>query len=545
MRSFCCKILIAAVLFGSCSNNNQLKNLLTQVDSYIEQYPDSALTVLESIETKSIKSAEMRAKHALLYSMAIDKNYIDKTDFSVLQPAIDYYKSHGNATDKLRTLYYTGCIFRNIGDDESAMLCYVKGLSEGENSDDFLTKARLLFSKAKIHNKLYEMDKYTREMVLAADFFKRGNKPNSYFNALCSACNGYILINDTLNASNTAKTLENIVDSTNKKQLSELYEAKISLFGEFFSDSLTVNTINEYLKTVPKKNIKWLTLANTYNKQGLHTKSLDALEMYNKYNPNKNSRYYAIASRTHELLGNSDKALESYKRYIHISDSLDLILLNNDTKFIEERYNLQISNIEKSKQNQRAVFISIIAILTLVSSLLYIRLKLKTKTLENHNYRLLCQNLVEEKISLQEALKESEIAKGPVKEIIAQRLSLLNTIVAATISANYKIDKKATEALNKLISNKQDFLKSTVSAFEISHPKFIVFLKEKSLTDTEIKHCCLYALGLNGKEVGQYTQESRYYITSHNIRKKLGLQDQDPNLSKFISTILQENSGVN
>ena len=43
------------------------------------------LNVLQSIDTEELVGDEERAKHALLLSMALDKNYIDKTDFEVLQ----------------------------------------------------------------------------------------------------------------------------------------------------------------------------------------------------------------------------------------------------------------------------------------------------------------------------------------------------------------------------------------------------------------------------------------------------------------------------
>ena len=54
-------------------------------------------------------------------SMALDNNYIDKTDFEILQPAIDYFEDHGSATDKLRTFYYQGRFFYNRGEIGDAM----------------------------------------------------------------------------------------------------------------------------------------------------------------------------------------------------------------------------------------------------------------------------------------------------------------------------------------------------------------------------------------------------------------------------------------
>ena len=83
------------------------------METIIEERPDSVLNVLQAIDTDELIGDEERAKHALLLSMAMDKNYIDRTDFEVLQPAIDYYEDNGSATDKLRTYYYQGRIYQN------------------------------------------------------------------------------------------------------------------------------------------------------------------------------------------------------------------------------------------------------------------------------------------------------------------------------------------------------------------------------------------------------------------------------------------------
>ena len=98
-------VVVTAMTIFSCKDvrNSEVYRLLTDVDSYIESRPDSALAVLEGIDKAELTTKELEAKYALLMSMALDKNYIDRTDFEVLQPAIDYYENHGTATDKLRT----------------------------------------------------------------------------------------------------------------------------------------------------------------------------------------------------------------------------------------------------------------------------------------------------------------------------------------------------------------------------------------------------------------------------------------------------------
>ena len=153
-------IIILAIFLFSCNGHSKHWETLSQVESYIEEKPDSALVTLEQIDLFELSGKEEKAKHALLYSMALDKNFVDKTDFEVLQPAIDYYEDNGSATDKLRTYYYQGRIYQNAGNDALAMESFVKALSEGGESDDVLTQARIYFAQSKIYYSLYEWDNF-------------------------------------------------------------------------------------------------------------------------------------------------------------------------------------------------------------------------------------------------------------------------------------------------------------------------------------------------------------------------------------------------
>ena len=102
--------IILALCLGSCGQHSKHWETLAQIESYIEERPDSALKVLQGMDKDELSGMEEKAKHALLLSMAMDKNYIDGTDFDVLQPAIDFYEDNGSATDKLRTYFYQGRI---------------------------------------------------------------------------------------------------------------------------------------------------------------------------------------------------------------------------------------------------------------------------------------------------------------------------------------------------------------------------------------------------------------------------------------------------
>ena len=48
--------------------------------------PDSALSVLKSVDHALLNTKRSRAHHALLHAMALDKNYIDVADDSIAHP---------------------------------------------------------------------------------------------------------------------------------------------------------------------------------------------------------------------------------------------------------------------------------------------------------------------------------------------------------------------------------------------------------------------------------------------------------------------------
>ena len=91
-----------------------------------------------------------------------------------------------------------------------------------------------------------------------------------------------------------------------------------------------------------------------------------------------------------------------------------------------------------------------------------------------------------------------------------------------------------------LLADKETFIESTRLTLEGNNPEFITALKHRGLTDEEINICCLYAIGLKGKDIKAYTNQSRHYNQSADIRHKLGLTESDTNLSIFLRDMLEK-----
>lgn len=534
------------ICLASCNSHSPHWEAISQVESYIEERPDSALVVLEQIDPSELSSKEEKAKYSLLYSMALDKNFVDKTDFEILQPAIDYYEDNGSATDKLRTLYYQGRIYQNAGNDALAMESYVNAINNGETSDDILTKARLYVAQGNIYTSLLKWESSNEANTKAAEYFYQKGKIDSYVNCLLKVCNGHIQNSDYDKAEVTLHKCDDYLYEISNNKLGKYYSALLVLQIHKGDDEIISTTIEKYYKCVSEENRDYIAIANAYVAINDSNKALNILiDRDYSSNINQEMRYLATLAGVYENQGNHKLALETYLKYYDLHDIEVYSIFEQDTQFVEERHSLELRNIQEQETKNRIILLSIILVSILLVIVVYIRGKLKSRTIqqahakqEAERYRLLYEQMEYEKDNLSELLSHNNDLDNNIRRIIAQRIELLNKFFTVYITNNSEISRKVDKELDELLANKDTFMSSTRLAFAGSHPNFMKYLEDHNLTEREIEYCCLYALGLKGKEVGSYIKMRSHFNISSNVRKKLGLVESDTNLGIYIRKLL-------
>lgn len=124
--AFLLNTLFLAIAFLPSCTVRKTDRILRDVDTYIQSRPDSALYTLRAIDPDLLSSRKTRAHYSLLHAMALDKNYIDTTDRSVVTPAVKYYARYGSAEQKMKSWYYLGRIQENGGDNPSANVSFLR-----------------------------------------------------------------------------------------------------------------------------------------------------------------------------------------------------------------------------------------------------------------------------------------------------------------------------------------------------------------------------------------------------------------------------------
>lgn len=185
------KVFISVILFlaaaqTACRYASEVSTALRFAESQMEIRPDSALAVLEGIDPHRLTGKAIRARHALLYSQALDKNYIDLQSDSVIAPAVAYYSDHGTAKEKAYTNYYLGCVRYNAGNIDKAVQAMVAAVYPALETNDSYLLARLYGSLGCMYLDQHSLNDADSIFCLA----------EKYYQAEADTINfGYVLMN--------------------------------------------------------------------------------------------------------------------------------------------------------------------------------------------------------------------------------------------------------------------------------------------------------------------------------------------------------------
>lgn len=131
-------ILLTCIFISmSCTESRQVRAVFNQAESYMTTAPDSALALVHGIEGKTLPTKSLRARHALLLTMAQDKCYIDVAEDSTIRVAYDYYQRHGNKRERLWATYYLGIISQNAKEYINAALAFREAEPIAEELKDY------------------------------------------------------------------------------------------------------------------------------------------------------------------------------------------------------------------------------------------------------------------------------------------------------------------------------------------------------------------------------------------------------------------------
>lgn len=527
--------LLIVQLCSSCTKEEtSLKETLEQIGIIADTEPDSAYTAIKSIDSEALRSRRAIAMHALVYSKVLDKNMIDIRSDSIIAPAIEYYSRKSSENKLCEAFYYAARIQENSGNPSKAMEFLHK--AEEEMGSGYSPLYGLIYSsKARLYHNSIEYKAAAYNYLKASEVYQNLNDWNRYSLNRIREADCIIKYGEYDYAEEIVGSLDHLLDILPERTLNKYYQVVISLSekkGKGNADELS----KVYEDAIRNKSIlDWIMVARVNLAYGNVDYALEALEMHKRHNGEDGMYFYSLA-KAYEAKGGWQEATEAYKSYIRMHSQIGAGVLSQDTKFVEEREEHK-SRYERERSHRiilsLAISAALLALMLAAVTIAAIRKELKIRCLEKAELQRQIDGLMEEREEL--VMLENSNREG--RKIISERLRIIDHFVMSDAFNDKLYEEQASERLKKIISDRKEFVRQNRLIFNQSSVRFITYLKECGLDDREIDHCCLYAIGMNGKMVTAFTNLKRHYHIGSDVRKKLGLNGHDTNISIHIRNL--------
>ena len=483
---------------------------------------DSCLTVLRSIDTTTLTRPADKARWSLLYAMALDKNYIDTTDLSVLQPAIDHYThwTHLNRLDKFYTWYYKGRIEENARIFDASLDSYLHAERYMKATDD-VYRTRLYFGFYRDYSKTISYKKAYESSKEALLFSRRSGNNDLYLEALLTNACAAAGVFHHEEADECIKECDTVFGSfTDKDNLSRYYKAKMICYG-FRKDELRDSSkvyMYRYLELCGENADVLPCLMNCIQRNDI-AGGKHLIEQYCLEEPGEGivaSEFYLFRSRIKESEGdyrgamkdvrNSDRCLnEEYKYNIY-----------NETAYTADKYHNRLNRVEL------ILWLSIICFILV--SVLFLWILVSRNRRQQYNVLLQGYDSVRNEYQLfrNYLLKGKEWDSSQADDIsfVKGRIEGLGKYFLQTEDTGIcSISKKFVERVGR----KKYY--SLINLLMIFHCRNSYNdLKEHGMSDGELAICALLMMGCSTKEIEFILARKNIRNDCVEIRKKLGVE---------------------
>jgi len=166
--------LVVLLLVVACGSDKHLLALLDSAETVMTTAPDTALALLDSIDSDRLSRAD-NARYALLRSQALDKNYIDVTNDSLINIAVKYYQNSQNYRYKGMAYYYLSRVYENCGQYEDAISYSVLAEDILNRTHEYNMIALILDSRGDIYAEQYRLNDAIKLKKQAISYYEKCN----------------------------------------------------------------------------------------------------------------------------------------------------------------------------------------------------------------------------------------------------------------------------------------------------------------------------------------------------------------------------------
>ncbi len=365
----------------SCGGNRKnLSGILDSASVLMSEYPEKALSILESIDATEISGKSDKARYAFLYTQALDKNYKNIQSDSLIRIAVAFYNRKGSEQEKAWAHYYHGCIYANLHDNDMAIETLAKAEAHAGKTTDYYLQGLINNRIGNLYSVEYSHDEALQRFKQAQYCFQ---KAGALKNAAISLENqGYVhyLTGDYSSAKNNWETAKILYHNLGEQDaFHEIDCDLISLRLQNGDDIDSIKSsfrglcIDYYREPLPPIMAGiWLDI---YKRAG----QLDSARLCGQtilanrelFTNQQIAGCYAQLTEIESLSDNFEQALQYCYLYAGLTDSLNHISQQSAIKETEQRYNNRLlkeslATLQLRHQIQLITFMLILVVTAMI-----------------------------------------------------------------------------------------------------------------------------------------------------------------------------------
>jgi tetratricopeptide (TPR) repeat protein len=556
-------ILIVTITAISCGKIKDAHNTLNDIETFINERPDSALTILDSFDTSLLDHKSVWAHHSLLHAQAKDKCYIDETDDSLMTQVVNYYEGKRDKEKLFKSYYYLGRIQYNAGDYAASMLSYTKAEHMINDIDDNLSKG-LLFAQLGLLNQDYKDYSKALEAYQAAYIcYEQAGMIKHLMQAKYSIAGIY---REMKLYDESEQLFTEVMDWSFNNNLIYLCQlcvnSLITMYDEIDNRNKSADLVSSKYASLFANSIhiiraKALELAfnGDHNAIEIMHKDVDRLAISLK--DTLNNRYYM--ARIYKLLGKHQEAMSEQQFLYHIQDSLLTIslkypLLSVKNKYLKSEYENAQLRIKANRTKLSFMCVFIVVVLILVTFIY--RNHIKAKDFEISRYVEVAddleRSLIRKRKELEKMAKEAGQTDKQLKEsaafisnMFSKQYELLNKLTSTYYETHGC--NKDKEAIYKYVSREIESLSSDKKAIQqledlvnLYRGNIMALIRQElpSLTEMEFRLLCYFCAGFSAKAISIFTGDTTNNIYVKKSRIKDEIQKLDAKIAEQILGVI-------
>ena len=421
--------IFMSVSLSSCSSPSVKNQLLLCADSLMETYPDSALSILESITYPQKMPRADRALYALLLTQARHKNYIALEDDSLIKTAVDYYGDKKKSLRAAKAHYYWGAIYSEKGYASFAVEEYLTAIRLMPVRNEFLAMIYDNLAECYEEDRLYNV---AIENYRAAYQILKGKDEQTY--PMRGIARVFLLQNDKDSALYYyQQALDCALADQDSSLIGALYHDLAMVYSEkkdyiqadkFVSKAILLQG-QDAINTCLSKAQIMLNLNKLDSASYFFSKNMDELDIYGKavcYDG-----MYQIAKRK----GEWKTATENMDAYKILYDSMQIMTDNEELNRLMDKHQLEEHKRLLSEHTRTLIF----SLITAFSSLMIICVFcfMWNDRKRKKHYIALQHELTQKRVDTM-LLKEEELSESNKEHIDKKRSELTEQQIQLCIS---------------------------------------------------------------------------------------------------------------